>query len=233
VTGFDPKYSDHNFEVAEYTEGNAWQHSFFVPHDVKGLIDLLGGEDAFVDKLEALFATSSEITGDNISSDISGLIGQYAHGNEPSHHIAYMYNYAGRPWKTQERVRQILLSQYDATPAGLCGNEDCGQMSAWYVFSALGFYPVNPAEGIYVIGSPLFERVRLQLAGGKTFTVEAKNASRHNKYIRSASLNGRSLERSYIRHGEIVNGGTLSFVMGPAPNYSLWTEEQVRPPSMR
>jgi predicted alpha-1,2-mannosidase len=228
-TPFDPKVSDHNFEVAEYTEGNAWQHSWFVPHDIYGLIRLHGGDQRFVAKLDQLFTENSEILGENISVDISGLIGQYAHGNEPSHHIAYMYNYAGMPWKTQAQVRNILSTQYNITPEGLCGNEDCGQMSAWYVFSALGFYPVNPASGVYVLGSPTIDQADIAVPGGRFFRVRVKNNSSKHVYIQSARLNGRPLERSYLLHQEIMQGGTLELVMGPRPNLRLWTSADARP----
>ena len=164
---FDPKYSAHRIH-AEYTEGNAWQHSWFVLHDVENLIKMHGGEDKFTDKLEQLFTESSEITGDDVSADITGLVGQYAHGNEPSHHIAYMYNFANKPWKTQYWVREILKTQYNTTPDGLSGNEDCGQMSAWYVFSAMGFYPFNPASGEYQIGSPIFEKTTIKVSDNKS-----------------------------------------------------------------
>ena len=229
---FDPQYSSHDFAVAEYTEGNAWQHSWFVPHDVKGLINLHQGNENFARKLDSLFMVSSEITGDNVSADISGLIGQYAHGNEPSHHIAYLYNYAGMPWKTQERVRDICDSQYNDTPAGLCGNEDCGQMSAWYVFSTLGFYPVNPSEGIYVIGSPAFDQAVMEVGDGKQFKIVCHNVSAENIYIQSATLNDKPLTRSYIIHEELMAGGKLEFEMGNAPNKSLWNNEESLPPSM-
>lgn len=228
-TPFDPKYSDHNFEVAEYTEGNAWQHSWFVPHDPHGLISLHGGDAPFLKKLDQLFSESSEILGDFKSSDISGLIGQYAHGNEPSHHIAYLYNYAGAPWKTQAIVRQIMETQYNNTPSGLCGNEDCGQMSAWYVFSAAGLYPVNPASGVYALGSPLFNRVELPGKDGKTFVITAKNNSASNKYIQSATLNGQKLQRSYLTHQEILAGGQLVLEMGAKPNVALWKGKAARP----
>lgn len=220
---FDPRRSEHRVNT-DYTEGNAWQHSWFVPHDVAGLIDLHGGPAPFVRKLDSLFLISSEITGEHTSADISGLIGQYAHGNEPSHHIAYLYNYAGQPWKTQETVHEILTTQYDATPAGLCGNEDCGQMSAWYVFSALGFYPVNPAEGVYQLGSPLFESAEMQLPGDRIFRIEAPGVSPENRYIQSARLNGRDLERPYLTHEEIMSGGELILEMGAEPDEGLWAE---------
>lgn len=231
-TPFDPQFSDHNFDVAEYTEGNAWQHSWFVPHDVQGLINLHGSKESFVQKLDSLFSIDSEIKGENASADISGLIGQYAHGNEPSHHIAYLYNYAGQPWKTQKQVREILETQYNTTPAGLCGNEDCGQMSAWYVFSALGFYPVNPADGNYIIGTPLFEQAIIDLGNGKQFNITANQVSADNFYIQSAKLNGAPLERCYITHKEIMEGGKLEFEMGPEPNRELWTNQTAFPPSM-
>ena len=168
---FDPRRSDHR-EGTDYTEGNAWQHTWFVPHDIRGLILAMGGEEPFLAKLDSLFDMDSEITGEAPSADISGLIGQYAHGNEPSHHIAYMYNYAGQPWQTANRVREILRTQYDDTPFGLSGNEDCGQMTAWYVLSALGIYPVNPAQGAWVLGTPLFPETVIDLGRGKRFPAE-------------------------------------------------------------
>jgi predicted alpha-1,2-mannosidase len=228
--GFDPKYSAHRVG-AEYTEGNAWQHSWFVPHDIEGLIQLFGSRDRFVQKLDSLFNEDSEITGENISVDISGLIGQYAHGNEPSHHIAYMYNYAGIPWKAQDRLWEIMKTQYTAKPDGLCGNEDCGQMSAWYIFSAMGFYPVNPSESIYVIGRPLFERMEISLHDGKNFEIIAPGADKEGMYIQSVKLNGSEHRHSYIRHEDIVNGGVLEFEMGPSK--SSWaTHPDDFPPSM-
>jgi predicted alpha-1,2-mannosidase len=228
---FDPLVSDHNFAVAEYTEGNAWQHSWFVPHDVRDLIDLHGGDDAFVQKLDTLFTMSSEIRGDNVSADITGLIGQYAHGNEPSHHIAYLYNYAGAPWKTQEIARQIMVTQYNDTTEGLCGNEDCGQMSAWFVFSAMGFYPVNPAEGLYVIGAPMFEKVVIDVGEGKTFTIRTRFLTPENIYIQAATLQEQPLTRSYLRHFEIMEGEELVLEMGEQPNYLHWSDPEARPPS--
>jgi predicted alpha-1,2-mannosidase len=231
VTPFDPTESAHG-EHRDYTEGNAWQHSWFAPHDVRGLIDLMGGDTPFIAKLDSLFTIDTVIGGENVAPDISGLIGQYAHGNEPSHHIAYLYSYAGAPWKTQERVREILETMYDATPNGLAGNEDCGQMSAWYVLSALGFYPVNPAEGVYVLGSPVFPEATIALNGGASFTVRANNASPENKYIQSATVNGNQLTRSFIRHSEIMSGGTLELVMGPEPNREWAAGESARPASM-
>lgn len=230
-TPFDPKYSSHDFTTAEYTEGNAWQHSWFVPHDVQGMINLHGGREAFVNKLDSLFSIDSEITGENASADISGLIGQYAHGNEPSHHIAYLYAYAGAPGKTQERVRNIMATMYTEEPTGICGNEDCGQMSAWYIFSAMGFYPVNPAEGVYVLGSPLLSGATLSLPDGKQFEVVAHNQSAGNVYVQSVSLNGQELDRTFITHEEIMAGGKLEFEMGATPN-EAWGETAQVPPSM-
>ncbi|MBW1655530.1 GH92 family glycosyl hydrolase [Flavobacterium quisquiliarum] len=214
---FDPKHSNHR-EHTDYTEGNAWQHSWFVPHNVDDFIKLHGGNDTFTKRLEQLFTESSEITGNNVSADISGLIGQYAHGNEPSHHIAYMFNHAGQPWRTQYWVRHILDTQYNTTANGLSGNEDCGQMSAWYVFSSMGLYPMNPASGEYEIGSPIFEKSTLNLPNGKTFVIEAENVSEKNFYIQSATLNGKAFNKTAISHQELLNGGVLHFVMGAQPN---------------
>jgi putative alpha-1,2-mannosidase len=226
---FSPTAASHRQD--EYTEGNSWQYSWSVPHDVRGLIKLMGGREEFIAKLDELFETSSDMEG-TAPPDISGMIGQYAHGNEPSHHVAYLYAYAGAPWKTQERVRQITETLYGITPDGLPGNEDCGQMSAWYLLSVMGFYPVNPAEGIYVIGTPHCERVAIDLGDGREFNVEASDVSAANKYIQSATLNGQPLDRCYITHEEIVAGGTLAFTMGPAPNRDWATDESAAPPSM-
>ncbi len=214
---FDPKHSNHR-EHTDYTEGNAWQHSWFVLHDIPGFIALHGGEKPFTKKLEELFTETSEISGDNVSADISGLVGQYAHGNEPSHHIAYLFNKAKKPWKTQYWVREILNSQYSTQPDGLSGNEDCGQMSAWYVFSSLGFYPMNPASGQYELGSPLFEKATIKISEANDFIISAKNTSSINKYVQSVKLNGKSLQRTYITHDEIMAGGSLEFEMGSDPN---------------
>jgi len=207
-TPFDPQYSSHDFSTAEYTEGNAWQHSWFVPHAVNNLIELHGGNTSFVNKLDTLFTTDSEIKGDYSSDDISGLIGQYAHGNEPSHHIAYMYNYAGRFDKTQNRVRNILLTQYNDTPHGLCGNEDCGQMSAWYVLSSMGIYPMNPASGRYDLGGCLFDKVVIKLENGKTFNI-INDAPKSN--TTTVSLDDKQLSDMWISHDQLVNGGTLHY----------------------
>lgn len=216
---FDPKASNH-IEDTDYTEGNAWQHSWYVLHDIDGLIDLHGRKESFALMVEQLFTESSDLSGDNVSPDISGLIGQYAHGNEPSHHIAYMLNKADAPWRTQYWVREILKTQYSTQPDGLSGNEDCGQMSAWYVMSSLGIYPMNPGSGEYEIGSPLFEKATIKLLGEKSFVILAPNTSTENIYIQSVKLNGVELNRTYVRHKEIMAGGTLEFEMGPMPNKS-------------
>jgi len=211
TTPFDPAFSKH--EGSDYTEGNAWQYLWLVPQNVEGLIDLLGGKDAFADKLEHLFRVEEGVKGEEASADISGLIGAYAHGNEPGHHTSFLFNYAGRPWRTQELNREIQTTMYKNSPDGLCGNEDCGQMSAWYVFSALGFYPVNPAELKYQFGSPLVKEAKIEVAPGKYFTVKAPQASVNNKYINKLLLNGKELDRTYITHQEIMDGGTVEFFM--------------------
>ena len=211
---FDPKEVNFNF-----TEANSWQYSFFVPQDIDGLINLMGGKSAFDKKLDALFNESSETTGRQ-QSDITGLIGQYAHGNEPSHHMAYLYDYIGKPWKTQERVREILEKFYTNEPAGLCGNEDCGQMSAWYVLSSMGFYPVTPGSNIYAIGSPVFPELKINMENGKTFTIKAKHVSSENMYIQSATLNGKPYSKSFLKHDDVIKGGELIFEMGQEPNSS-------------
>ena len=215
TTPFDPAYSKH--EGSDYTEGNAWQYLWLVPQDVNGLVELLGGEEKFADKLEQLFNVEVGVKGEEASADISGLIGAYAHGNEPGHHTSFLFNYAGRPWRTQELNRQIQTTMYTNSPDGLCGNEDCGQMSAWYVFSALGFYPVNPCDLKYQFGSPAVKMAKIEVSPGRFFTVKAPKASEENKYIIEASLNGRVLDRTYITWEEIMNGGTLEFIMGSSP----------------
>jgi len=225
---FDPLFSAHRKD--EYVEGNAWQYSWFAPHDVQGLVNLHGGVNNFVTKLDSLFTIDSEIKGEHASPDISGLIGQYAQGNEPSHHVAYMYNYVGMPWKTAERANDIMRTMYTSKVDGLCGNEDCGQMSAWYVLSSMGFYPVNAADGNYILGTPLFDVAEIALSNGKTFKIEAENNSPEHIYIQSASLNGQALNRSWFTHQEMKQGGTLHLVMGSTPNKEWGTTEL--PPSM-
>ena len=226
---FHPVYTLH--EQGNYTEGNAWQYLWMVPTDVEGLIELTGGEERFAERLDSLFLISSELN-EGASPDISGLIGQYAHGNEPSHHIAYLYAYAGQQWKTAQMARTIMENLYHDTPEGICGNEDCGQMSAWYIFSSLGFYPVNPANSVYVLGSPLFEEARLNLPDGKQFTVKARNNQPGHPYIQSARLNGTTYEKSYITHQDILRGGILELEMGAQPNKNFGKNLSARPTSL-
>jgi predicted alpha-1,2-mannosidase len=225
---FNPIYSQHRED--DYCEGNAWQYTWLVPHDVEGLVELFGSEEAFITKLDSLFSIES-IKVEGASADISGLIGQYAHGNEPSHHITYMYAYVGQQWKTAEKVREICSTLYSDQPDGLSGNEDCGQMSAWYILSSMGFYPVNPANGYYVFGSPLFDQAEIVLPEGKTFTIQTENNSPENLYIQSVELNGEAYELSYISHEDIVGGGSLKFVMGPEPNRNFGAAQSARPSS--
>lgn len=215
VKPFNPKYSSH--EKSQYVEGNSWQWTWFVPQDVKGLIKLYGGEEAFTEKLDTLFTTSSEIEGKNASADITGLIGQYAHGNEPSHHVAYLYNYAGQPWKTQKLVDQILKEFYSSKPDGIIGNEDCGQMSAWYILSAMGFYQVAPGDPTYTIGRPIFDKVEIPLKNGKIFTVITENNSSENKYIQEVYLNNQKMTDLFFSHADIKTGSTLKIIMGKNP----------------
>ena len=212
---FDPFSTVHRQD--DYTEGNAWQYVWLVPHDVHGLVAAFGGEKPFVSKLDSLFIVNGDM-GADASPDITGLIGQYAHGNEPSHHILYMYNYVGQPWKGADKIRYVLANLYHDDFDGLSGNEDVGQMSAWYILSSVGFYQVDPAGGRYVFGSPLFDEATLNVGNGKTFRVVAHNNSSENKYIQSARLNGKPYTRSYIDFKDIVRGGTLEFVMGNKPS---------------
>lgn len=214
-TPFSPRASTHRND--DYCEGTAWQWTWFVPHQVDGLVELMGGRAGFVSKLDSLFTASSELEGETTSADISGLIGQYAHGNEPSHHITHLYNYVDQPWKTQQLVDSVLQTLYFNAPNGLSGNEDCGQMSAWYVLNAMGFYQVCPGKPVYSIGRPLFDRVSIRVKGDKQFTVVAKNNSRVNKYIQSMTLNGKALKQPFFTHQELENGGTLELVMGSTP----------------
>lgn len=213
-----------------FTEANSWQYSFSVPHDIAGLAELQGGKDSLEKKLDELFLTNAKVTGRDMK-DISGLIGQYAHGNEPSHHIAYLYNYLGKPWKSQQRVRQILKEMYFNAPNGLSGNEDCGQMSAWYILSSMGFYPVVPGSNEYVLGSPLFEKVEIALDSAKTFTITSENNSPKAIYVQEVRLNGESISRNYITHEEIMTGGNLTFVMGESPNEARGTATTDAPTS--
>ena len=214
-TPFNPRSSNHRND--DYCEGTAWQWTWFVPHDVDGLIELMGGKAQFVGKLDSLFTADSSLEGDLVSADITGLIGQYAHGNEPSHHIIHLYNYADQPWKTQELVDSVFHSQYFNAPDGLSGNEDCGQMSAWYIMNSIGFYQVCPGKPVYSIGRPLFDEVTVNLSDNKQFVVKALNNSKENKYIEKAVLNGVPLEKPFISHEDIKNGGVLEFTMTSQP----------------
>lgn len=224
LSPFDPAEVNNH-----YTEANAWQYSFFVPHDVEGLMRLYGGAEAFARKLDAMFSADSRTTGRN-QADITGLIGQYAHGNEPSHHMAYLYAYAGQPWKTQAMVRRIMETMYSARPDGLSGNEDCGQMSAWYVLSALGFYPVAPGSTQYVLGSPLFERATIRLENGREFVIRASGVAR-GPYVQRVRLNGADHPGPSLDHAAVAAGGELSFELGERPNTEWGTRPDARPRS--
>jgi predicted alpha-1,2-mannosidase len=210
---FDPTIS--SYGPSDFIEGNSWQYTFFVPHDIPGLISLYGSVDAFAQKLEDLFTMKPSET-ESKPLDVTGLIGEYAHGNEPSHHVAYLFNFADKPERTQFWLSKIMTELYTNAPDGLCGNEDCGQMSAWYIFSALGFYPVNPASGNYELGTPMLKKAVLK-TGISTFIIEAKNLSKENFYVQKVLLNGKVLDRHYITHKEILAGGTLVFDMSDHP----------------
>lgn len=234
---FRPKLSDGSFKKpfdpykveGDYTEGNAWQYNWLVPQDVEGLISLLGSDSRFLGKLDSLFIAKGNIG--NAPADMSGFIGQYVHGNEPSHHITYMYAYAGEQWKTAEKVHYILKNLYHDKPEGLSGNEDCGQMSAWYVLSSIGFYPVNPAGSSFVFGSPLFENVTINLPEGKIFNMKVLNSGDKNIYIESIILNGKPYTRSFITYRDIMNGGKLEFTLSDKPNKKFGFERKDRPAS--
>ena len=228
-TPFNPISAQHR--VNDYCEGNAWQYLWLVPQDPEGLIELLGGDKKYTEKLDELFSMSSEL-GEEASMDITGLIGQYAHGNEPSHHTTYMYAYSGEPYKIADKVRYINNELYTDKPDGLSGNEDCGQMSAWHIFSSLGFYPVNPSNGAYVFGSPLFDEATIGLPENKRFTIIANENSDDNIYIQSVELNGKEYKYSYITHKDIMQGGELVFNMGPNPNLNFGKEKKYRPQSI-
>ncbi|TGY04849.1 GH92 family glycosyl hydrolase [Bacteroides acidifaciens] len=225
-TPYDPARSIHT--VGDFCEGNGWQYTFFAPQDPYGLIELFGGDKPFVAKLDDFF-TNNDSMGEGASSDITGLIGQYAHGNEPSHHVAYLYAYAGEQWKTAEKVRFIMDEFYTDRPDGIIGNEDCGQMSAWYLLSSMGLYQVNPSDGVFVFGSPCFKKVEMKVRGGKTFTVEAPNNNKENIYIQKVYLNGKPYNKSYIIYDDIINGSTLKFVMGKKPNKNFGKAPANRP----
>lgn len=214
-TPFNPRSSSHRED--DYCEGTAWQWTWFVPQDVEGLVQLMGGREGFINKLDSLFTADSALEGDQTSADISGLIGQYAHGNEPSHHILHLYNKVGQPWKTQALVDSVLHSQYFNDPDGLSGNEDCGQMSAWYILNSMGFYQLCPGKPEYSIGRPLFDAVTIRLPQGKEFRIVSKNNSAANKYIESATLNGKPLSVPYFTHQQLMEGGMLQVVMTDKP----------------
>jgi len=217
VTPFDPfKLSHAGTGGGDYTEGNAWQYTWHVQHDVPGLIELMGGKEQFNKKLDSLFEQESHVYGDGLTLDVTGLIGQYAHGNEPCHHVAYLYTLSGQPWKAADRISEIIPSFYSNKPDGLSGNDDCGQMSAWYIFGALGFYPVDPVSATYVFGKPLHKKATIRV-GEKTFVINAKNLSPDNRYIQQVFLNGKRYYESGIRHADIINGGELNFIMGKEP----------------
>ena len=228
-TPFDPTAINYG---SDYTEGNAWQYSWFVPQDQAALFRVLGGDAKAIAKLDAMFDYDNSKLDYSHAEDIAGLIGQYIHGNEPSHHVAYLYTYAGAPWRTQERLAQIVQSQYKAAPDGLAGNDDLGQMSAWLVFTALGFYPVAPASNEYVIGRPFVNRAVMTLPNGKHFTVIADGLSDTNRYVGSVTLNGAPLDRTFIRDAEIRAGGELRFTMQAQPNLKWGTAHSARPYSM-
>ncbi len=228
-TPFDPTAINYG---SDYTEGNAWQYSWFVPQDQAAMFALLGGDAAAVAKLDAMFDYDNSKLDYSHAEDIAGLIGQYIHGNEPSHHVAYLYAFAGQPWRTQERLAQIVASQYKAAPDGLSGNDDLGQMSAWLVFTALGFYPVAPGSNQYVLGRPFVDRAVLNLPNGKRFAIVADGLSPANRYVGRVSLNGRPLDRTYLTHEEIVRGGELRFAMQATPNRAWGTSQAARPYSM-
>lgn len=227
---FDPLST----EGQGFIEGNSWNYSLYIPHDVKKLIRLYGGNDNFIAHLDSLFTFGLDESHFQHSEDISaaGIMGNYVHGNEPSHHVAYLYNYAGAPWKTQERVHQIVKRFYRNTNDGLCGNDDCGQMSAWYVFSAMGFYPVCPGTNEYVIGSPVLTEALIHLENGKIFKIKSENLNDKNIYIQSMLLNGEKYDKLFLRHEEIINGGEFIFIMGPEPNKQLGQEEESMPYSL-
>ncbi len=214
-----------------FTESNAWHYFFFVPQDIEGLIQLTGGNKPFIAKLDSMFTYAPEAD-DELPIFSTGMIGQYVHGNEPSHHVGYLYNYAGAPWKTQEIVHQIATTQYANTPEGHCGNEDCGQLSAWYIFSAMGFYPVNPADQTYVFGSPLVKKASIQLANGNRFVMQAHDLSNKNIYIHKVLLNGKPFDKTFITHEQINSGAKLEFFMSDTPNKAWGTDHSASPPSM-
>ena len=211
LDGFNP--DDYTEDICE---SNGWQYFWSVQHDIDGLIDLVGGKDRFKEKLDSMM-TYNPSPNDSLPIFSTGMIGQYAHGNEPSHHVVYLYNNVGRPDLTQKYASEIMEQLYNTTPAGLCGNEDCGQMSAWFVFSAMGFYPVNPVNGIYELGTPLFKKMQLHLDNGKIFTVNAPDVSKENIYIRSIKIDGKPYDKTFITHEQIMSGATVDMEMSATP----------------
>ncbi|MFG3450356.1 GH92 family glycosyl hydrolase [Stenotrophomonas sp. NPDC047960] len=228
-TPFDPSASGYG---TDYTEGNAWQYSWYVPQDVAGLVDVHGGADKLLARLDAVFDAKVDPSIFEHMEDITGLIGWYAHGNEPSHHVAYLYSYAGQPWRAQSRLKQIMDTQYADRPDGLAGNDDLGQMSAWYVFTALGFYPVAPGSTEYIIGRPFLPKAVLNLPNGKTFRITTEGMGKGHEYVGSVTLNGKPLNRTFLRHAEILAGGELHFTLQAAPNKAWPGEGAEQPYSM-
>ncbi len=231
ATPFDPIEMGHSKRWRDYTESNAWQSSFAIMHDPAGMIALYGGRERFLKRLDLLFTVPSTLPPD-APPDIAGMVGQYAHGNEPSHHIAYLYVYAGAPHKTQARVRSLMDTQYHAAPDGMAGNEDVGQMSAWLFLSALGFYPVDPVSGIYVLGSPLVEHAMIQVGGGKSLEIDVKRRDPAHRYVQSFTLNGTEQARAWFRHADIASGGHIVLQMGPEPNLRFGAAPENLPPSL-
>jgi len=225
---FDPHMFGGGRGMIDITEATSSQYSWFVPQDVPGLISLMGGKESFVAKLDSLFSQPSPIFTASLSpNDLRGCIGEYWHGNEPSHHVIYLYSYAGQPAKAAERLHQVVSTQYGSKPDSLCGNDDCGQMSAWYIFTCMGFYPVCPASDHYVIGAPQIPKITMRLSNGKTFTTTAQNLSDQNFYIQSVKLNGKVWDSPFLPYKELKDGGTLDFVMGPHP--SQWGTNPGKP----
>jgi predicted alpha-1,2-mannosidase len=229
---FDPIEMGHSRQWRDYTESNAWQTTFGTMHDPAGLIALFGGREPFLAKLDALFTVPSTLPPD-APPDIAGMVGQYAHGNEPSHHIAYLYAYAGAPWKTQARVRSLMDTMYKDDPNGMAGNEDVGQMSAWFILSALGFYSVDPVSGNYILGSPLVQHAVLELHGGQRLEIDVKRSDPTHAYVHSFTLNGQPQQRAWFRHAEIAEGGHIVLELGPNPNTSFGADPKLVPPSLK
>jgi predicted alpha-1,2-mannosidase len=227
---YDPVQLGHSDRWRDYTEANGWQATFLNQHDIHGLATIMGGPQGLEAKLDALF-TAPSVLPENAPPDISGLVGQYAHGNEPGHHVAYLYAWCGAHWKTQAMVRHLLTAMYAAQPDGMIGNDDCGQMSAWFILSALGFYPVDPVSAIYILGSPLFDRAEMRLGNGRTLVVEALDNAPDRPYYGRVEWNGRPFTRSWIRHAELMKGGTLTFHMQAEPDPAFARAPEDRPPA--